>query len=86
MREPLRLCVACRMSRPKHELIRLVRDPEGGVVIDPGNRADGRGAYICRSEACVELARKKRGIDRSLKCRTSDELYERLKGMIYEQT
>ena len=86
MREPARQCVACREKRPKRELIRLVRDPEGEVIIDIRHHADGRGAYICRNESCIELARKKRGIDRSLKCRTADELYDRLKGYIYEQT
>ena len=86
MREPERQCAACRKKRPKRELIRLVRDPEGEVIIDIRQRADGRGTYICRREECIELARKKRGIDRSLKCRTSDDLYDRLKGIIYEQT
>ncbi|MBO4900884.1 MAG: YlxR family protein [Lachnospiraceae bacterium] len=86
MREPERQCTACRIRRPKRELIRLVRDPEGEVIIDIRQRADGRGTYICRSEECIELARKRRGIDRSLICRTTDDLYDRLKGIIYEQT
>ena len=86
MREPERQCAACRKKHPKRELIRLVRDPEGEVIIDIRQRADGRGTYICRSEECIELARKKKGIERSLKCRTSDDLYDRLKGIIYEQT
>ena len=86
MREPERQCAACREKHPKRDLIRLVRDPEGEVIIDIRQRADGRGTYICRNESCIELARKKRGIDRSLKCRTSDDLYDRLKGIIYEQT
>ena len=86
MREPERQCAACREKRPKRELIRLVRDPEGEVIIDIRHRADGRGTYICRSEECIELARKKRGIDRALKVRTPDDLYDRLKGIIHEHT
>ena len=55
-------------------------------MIDIRKRCDGRGAYICPDEACIELARKKYSIDRALKCHASDEIYESLKGMVHEQT
>ena len=59
MREPERQCVACRKSTGKKDLIRLVRTPGGEIMIDIRKRCDGRGAYICPDEACIELARKK---------------------------
>ena len=86
MREPQRQCVACRKSTGKKDLIRLVRTPGGEIMIDIRKRCDGRGAYICPDEACIELARKKYSIDRALKCHASDEIYESLKGMVHEQT
>lgn len=49
---PERSCVACRTKRPKRELVRVVRTPEGSVKADPGGRADGRGAYLCQKREC----------------------------------
>ena len=86
MREPARQCVACRISTAKRDLIRLVRTPSGEVVIDVKKRFEGRGAYICPSEACIDLAKKKHSIDRALKCHASDDIYDSLKGMVHEQT
>ncbi len=86
MREPARLCVACRTSTRKSDLIRLVRTPEGEVMIDVKKRCEGRGAYICPNEDCIDLARKKHSLDRALKCHASDDIYDSLKGMVHEQT
>ena len=44
---PMRMCVACREMKPKKELIRVVRTPEGEVLLDPTGRRNGRGAYLC---------------------------------------
>jgi len=59
--------VACRTVRPKRDLQRIVRTPSGDVVADETGRAAGRGAYICRSEACLDLAIKKGSLSRALK-------------------
>ena len=53
---PVRTCVGCRRVRPQAELLRLVRDAEGFVEPDPRRRGGGRGAYLCRSESCVDEA------------------------------
>ena len=53
---PLRRCVACRRSLPRHDLLRLVRGPDGVVMVDPDGRAEGRGAYVCRSAECCDRA------------------------------
>lgn len=55
---PMRMCVGCREMKPKKELIRVVRPPEGSVMLDRTGKAAGRGAYVCPSSACLEKARK----------------------------
>ena len=51
---PQRTCVACRQVKPKRELVRVVRAPDGHVRVDETGKAHGRGAYLCRDRACWE--------------------------------
>jgi len=53
---PMRRCAACRTGRPKADLIRVVRTPEGGVAVDPTGRTAGRGVYFCRRRECAQTA------------------------------
>ncbi|HYM51675.1 MAG TPA: YlxR family protein [Candidatus Limnocylindrales bacterium] len=64
--QPMRSCVACRTTKAKQELVRVVRLPEGRAQLDPRGRAPGRGAYLCRTQACLTLARKRRAVERAL--------------------
>jgi predicted RNA-binding protein YlxR (DUF448 family) len=64
---PQRTCVACRTARPKRELIRIVRAPEGTVTIDETGKHKGRGAYLCRQRICWETALTNRQLERALK-------------------
>jgi predicted RNA-binding protein YlxR (DUF448 family) len=75
---PMRKCVGCNEKKEKKELIRILRTPEGEVVLDESGRSNGRGAYICRDAACLSKARKNRGLGRSLGIEIPDEVYERL--------
>ena len=63
---PMRMCVACRQMQPKRELLRVVRTPEGEVVIDATGRRNGRGAYLCRNVECFRKAVKTRALERAL--------------------
>ncbi|MBO9541782.1 YlxR family protein [bacterium] len=72
--EPLRRCVSCRQLGSKLELIRLVRTPEGDVLLDLSGKAQGRGAYVHRQGRCVEDALKRRQLDRALRCHVPAEL------------
>lgn len=72
---PERQCLGCNAHRPKRELIRVLRAPDGSVSVDFGGRASGRGAYICPDTKCLERARKSRRLERSLGCAVSDEVY-----------
>ena len=76
---PMRQCMGCREKKPKKELIRIVRTPEGEVKVDLKDRMDGRGAYICRSEECLKKAVASRALERALSVRIQPELFERLR-------
>ena len=56
---PERTCIACRQARPKRELIRIVRTPDGHVEMDPTGKKSGRGAYLCAKRSCWEPALRK---------------------------
>ncbi|MBQ7500047.1 MAG: YlxR family protein [Clostridia bacterium] len=76
---PERRCLGCNESKPKKELIRVVRSPEGVISLDMTGKAAGRGAYICRSAECFKKARKSGRIAKNLNCAIPDEIYDRLK-------
>ena len=75
---PTRRCTGCGEHFPKNTLIRVLRTPEGEVVLDLTGKKSGRGAYICKNAACFKKARKARRIETSLECRISEELYNRM--------
>ena len=75
---PMRRCVGCMEQRPKRELIRVVRSPEGEISLDTTGKKSGRGAYLCPDPACLAKARKARRLERALECEIPDEVYERI--------
>lgn len=75
---PLRRCVATGEQLPKKELIRVVRNKEGEIFVDPTGKANGRGAYLKRSQEAIDLARKKGVLNRAFKMEVPDEIYEEL--------
>ena len=75
---PTRRCTGCGEHFPKNTLIRVLRTPEGEVLLDLTGKRSGRGAYICKSAACLKKARKSRRIETSLGCAISKELYEKM--------
>jgi predicted RNA-binding protein YlxR (DUF448 family) len=77
-REPVRTCVACRQEAGKGALVRVVRDSQGRVALDAAGRAPGRGAYLHRDPACLEIARKKKALDRALRASAGPELWTEL--------
>ena len=81
---PTRQCLGCGEHRPKSELLRVVRDPEGHVTLDFTGKKSGRGAYICRRLDCLKKARKSRRIDRNLDCVISEEIYDRMEEELSE--
>ena len=75
---PLRKCSGCGEMKPKGELVRVVRSPEGDISMDLTGRKAGRGAYICRSADCLRTARKAKRLERSFTCAIPAEVYDRL--------
>lgn len=78
---PMRRCVATGESLPKKELLRIVRTPQGEVVIDESGRQNGRGAYLKRSKEAVEQAKKRKALVRALECEIPEEVYAKLTEM-----
>lgn len=76
---PLRKCVATGEQLPKKELIRVVKNKEGQVFVDPTGKMNGRGAYLKRSLEAIEIAQKKGVLKRSLEIDIPDSIYEELK-------
>lgn len=79
-RIPVRRCTGCSGHFPKNELIRVVRTPTGEIMLDPGGRAAGRGAYLCQNAGCLRKARKARRLDSAFGCTVDDTVYDRLEG------
>lgn len=75
---PMRMCVGCREMKPKKELLRVVKSPEGQVSIDVTGRKPGRGAYVCKSAQCLEKAIRQRQLERAFECALSGETKESL--------
>ncbi|MBQ8087776.1 MAG: YlxR family protein [Clostridia bacterium] len=75
---PMRMCVGCREMKPKQELIRVVKPPEGDCVVDRTGKASGRGAYVCMSEECLRKAQKSKALERALEAAISAEVFEQL--------
>ena len=75
---PTRRCSGCGEHFPKNTLIRVLRTPEGEIILDLTGKKSGRGAYICKNAQCLKKARKSKRIESSLECRISDELSQRM--------
>ncbi len=75
---PIRRCVGCGEHFPKSELVRVLRTPDGEVVLDLTGKKSGRGAYICKAAACLKKARKSKRLDSSLECTIPTEVYDRM--------
>jgi len=75
---PIRTCIGCQAKKPKREMIRIIRTPDGKIEIDRTGKKSGRGAYLCDNIECLEMALKKNNLNKSLKqdipLRTLDEI------------
>ncbi len=79
---PQRTCLGCGETKPKQELIRIVRQNDGSIFVDKTGKANGRGAYICNNIECLEKAIKSKRLDKNLKIEINNEIYESLRGVI----
>ncbi len=77
-RIPMRQCVGCREMKPKKELIRVVKSPEGQISLDFRGKAPGRGAYVCPDLACLKRAIKSKALERGFETQIPQEIYDGL--------
>ena len=82
---PIRQCVACREHREKNQLARVVRTPDGRVVYDGRGKVPGRGAYLCRSTACLERAVRSRALSRALEIDIPEEMFGLLRQQMEQE-
>ena len=75
---PIRTCVACNQSKPKRDLLRVVRCPDGSMVVDLRGKVSGRGAYLCRTRECIDLGIKNHRLERALDHAIAPELVQEL--------
>lgn len=75
---PLRRCTGCNEQKPKKELVRVVRSPQGEIALDRVGKMPGRGAYLCSSAQCLAKARKAKRLERALDAQIPPEVYERI--------
>lgn len=81
---PMRQCLGCREMKPKKELIRVVRSPEGEISLDFNGKKPGRGAYICPDAECLKRVRKARALERAFSAQLPDGVYAALEEQMKE--
>lgn len=82
---PLRQCLGCREMKPKRELIRVVRSPEGDVSLDFNGRKPGRGAYVCPNMECLKKARKARALERAFSAQIPEKVWNGLEQQMQQR-
>ena len=76
---PMRQCLGCREMKPKRELIRAVKSPDGEVNLDFKGKMPGRGAYLCPNVECLKKAMKSKALERAFSVQIPEEIYEELR-------
>ncbi len=82
---PVRQCLGCNEHKPKKEMLRVLRTPEGEIILDFTGKKSGRGAYICPKASCLKRARKSRRIDRTLECDIPEAVYDAMEKALEEE-
>lgn len=81
-KKPLRRCMGCNNSKEKNELLRIVKSQDGTIELDLTGKKNGRGAYICKSEECLNKVIKSKRLERVFEKTIDEDVYESLRGVI----
>ena len=81
---PMRMCLGCNEMKPKRELIRVVHQKDGTILLDATGKCAGRGAYICPQLACLQKAKKARRLEKAFACKISEEIYAELEASMQQ--
>jgi len=79
---PERTCMACNKQVPKNELLRIVKSKDGTIDVDLTGKKNGRGAYICKNEECLNKIIKTKRLEKIFENEISNEIYETIRGVI----
>ena len=79
---PQRQCVGCREMKDKRVLLRIVRTPEGEILLDSTGKKAGRGAYVCPDPECLKKARRSKALERAFDTAIPPEVYDALEGQM----
>ena len=82
--EKLRMCIACRTMQDKRNLLRVVKDKENNISIDLSGKKNGRGAYICKNEDCLNKCMKQKAFNRAFKINVDENVYQSIKEALLE--
>ena len=83
--QPVRTCIACREMKLKKEMLRVVRNADGEIFVDPTGKASGRGAYICNADECLKKLGDKRLLHKAFSTEVSQTVYELVKEEVLEK-
>lgn len=84
-KKPTRKCMGCNESKEKKDLIRIVKSKEGVVEVDLTGKKNGRGAYICKNEDCLNQVIKSKRLQKALECEIEENVYESLRGVVIDK-
>ena len=74
---PIRTCIACKTTKPKKELIRVVKFNDE-IKLDLTGKLNGRGAYVCNDENCIKKLKKQKLLNRTFSCQVEDSVYDKI--------
>ena len=77
-----RTCIGCNSKKDKKELIRIVKNKNGEIFVDLEGKADGRGAYLCKNENCLDKVIKNKRLEKALETKLENNIYENIRGVI----
>lgn len=72
------MCIACRQMFDKKDLTRVVKNKEGQIFVDSSGKANGRGAYVCTNQSCLEKLKKQKILNKAFKCMVEEKIYKQL--------
>ena len=81
---PTRKCTGCGEHFPKSTLVRILRTPDGEIMLDLRGKLSGRGAYVCKSLSCIKKARRQGRVEKSLECSIPDVIWDRIETELIE--
>lgn len=85
-KQPQRTCIGCNAKKDKNDLVRIVKNKQGEIILDRTGKLDGRGAYICDSIDCLEKAKKSKRLERTFEISIDEKIYEELRGVIVDKS